>query len=436
MIRLNKISISNKRGYGVPKKITLLRTQAVQVKVDNDGDTEVHEYRTEHALDSITYRLEQSEKHGDAGLERDESGSTTLYTKYYTEDISDRLSFRESFRGQYLLPGVLWKADGETDAAETTTHLIYLPPEETLAQWAERIEPRITLMSRCFADGLPSQYARLSSLTQKIHSSGIGEEHRHGKRYDSAANVGQHAIGFLRWQFEKLRDGVTEDVFKTKEELEADLATLEGIIGNEEWVKDFYLKHNSARWSARSTRGIIHLPNSDFDFGEKIHDTFRPVNGDRSFTRSGPSEEVEEAARKSEAELATICEKFGDSLHSRNSELVTERTVAPEAIVQPTHNANLGSLVVAVDTGSLELIAPFNSGHPNGFAPDRTEYSALVPAGKTTVGIVASPEHSGATVTGTGDVAISGTTPIIKNIVVTSEDTYVTKTYEITLLPQ
>ena len=428
MRRISSISIRHRRYHALLKKVVLLDYQRLQVKVIADGTkTEVYEFDISHALDGIHYEFTNQEFFGQGLTPEGRIG----FRLNLSENSGQSLNFYRDVR-----PGVLWKADGETDADETTTHTFALPSEETTAEWVARIEPRITLMSRCFADGLPSQYARLSSLTQKIHSSGIGEEHRHGKRYDSAANVGQHAIGFLRWQFEKLRDGVTEDVFKTKEELEADLATLEGIIGNEEWVKDFYLKHNSARWSARSTRGIIHLPNSDFDFGEKIHDTFRPVNGDRSFTRSGPSQEVEEAARKSEAELATICEKFGDALHSRNSELVTRRDVASEVTMAPTHNANLGSLVVAVDTGSLELIAPFNSGDPNGFAPERTEYSVLVPAGKTTIGIVASAEHSGATVTGTGDVAISGTDPIIKNIVVTSEDTYVIKTYEITILPQ
>ena len=119
----------------------------------------------------------------------------------------------------------------------------------------------------------------------------------------------------------------TEDLFKTKSELEADLNTLESTIKDEAWVKDFYLKHNSTRWSSRSTRGIIHLPGEDFDFGTKIHDTFRPVGDDQSFTRNGPSEEVEEAARKSEAELSLIAEKFGDSLHSRRSELITSREV-------------------------------------------------------------------------------------------------------------
>ena len=215
------------------------------------------------------------------------------------------------------------------------THTIKIAQPETHAQWVARVEPRITVMSRCFADGLPSQYARLATLTQKIHSSGIGENHRHGDRYDSAANVGQHAIGFLRWQFEKIRDNNTEDLFKTKAELEADLTTLEDIVGDEAWVKDFYLKHNSTRWSARSTRGIIHLPNENFDFGEKIHDTFRPLGNDQSFTRSGPSEEVEEAARKSEAELATICEKFGDALHSQRSELVESRQVTLSKTANP-----------------------------------------------------------------------------------------------------
>ena len=103
-------------------------------------------------------------------------------------------------------PIYVYLAAGETGADDPITHTVIFPPEETTAQWAARIEPRITLLSRCFADGLPAQYARLATLTQKIHSSGIGETHRHGNRYDSAANVGQHAIGFLRWQFEKLRD--------------------------------------------------------------------------------------------------------------------------------------------------------------------------------------------------------------------------------------
>lgn len=427
MRRIQGISIGHIRHRDLLKKVILLDYQRFQVKVIADGNkTKVYEIDISYAIDDIEYGF-FSQVFGSNGL-----SATRISLNLNLGEIS---SIR--FSGRDLRPGVLWKADGETDDPETTTHKAYVPPEETDAEWAERIEARITLMSRCFADGLPAQYARLSTLTQKIHSSGIGEEHRHGKRYDSAANVGQHAIGFLRWQFEKIRDGDTEDLFKTKAELEADLDTLEDIIGNEEWVKDFYLKHNSARWSARSTRGIIHLPNADFDFGEKIHDTFRPVGNDRSFTRSGPSEEVEEAARKSEAELALICEKFGDSLHSRNSELVTWREFTLEPIMLPTHNADLASLVVSIDTGALELIAPFNSGDPNGFDPSRTTYSVLVPSDKNTVGIVASPEHPGATVTGTGDVTITDRTqPIIKNVVVTSEDTLVTKTYEITIIPQ
>ena len=52
-------------------------------------------------------------------------------------------------------------------------------------------------------------------------------------------------------------------------------------------------------------------------------------------------------------------------------------------------------------------MAPFNSGAPDGFDPDRTEYVVLVPVGKNAVGIVASAEHSGATVTGIGDVQIT-----------------------------
>ena len=92
-------------------------------------------------------------------------------------------------------------------------------------------------------------------------------------------------------------------------------------------------------------------------------------------------------------------------------------------------------MVVSIDTGALTLSAPFNSGDPDGFDPDRTAYNVLLPVGKDTVGIVGTAAHSGATVVGNGDVTITDRSVVTeKEVVVTSEDGLVTKTYTISIV--
>lgn len=304
--------------------------------------------------------------------------------------------------------------------------IIEVPPAETLAEWAARIEPRITNLARCYADGIPGQHARFDVLEDRV---------------SSADEVGQLNIGFIRWQFEKHANGETgEDngVYTTKEEVEDFLNQIENRFPDKDEVTKFYYRHPRTKWAAASTRGQIFIPNEDHDHGDKIHDTFNAHltgNPPRTTTRGKPTPEIQQATEKSERDIRAIKTSFTNAALSAQDELIIAREITTEAQVVPEYNADLASLVVSTDVGALTLQAPFNSGDPDGFAADRTAYSVLVPTGKNVIAVVATPEHPSATVVGTGDITITDRSVVTTHeVIVTSEDTRNTKTYTITII--
>ena len=191
----------------------------------------------------------------------------------------------------------LYRGPNETETDDPATHTVLFPPPETDAEWVARIEPRITNLSRCYADGIPGQHSRFDALEQRV---------------SSADEVGQLNIGFVRWQFEKHANGETgkdNGVYTTKAEVEGFIQQLEDRFPDKDEVTKFYYRHPRTKWAAASTRGQIFIPNEDHDHGDKIHDTFNAHltgNPPRTTTRGKPTPEIQQATEKSERDIRAI----------------------------------------------------------------------------------------------------------------------------------
>ena len=321
------------------KKIIIVSDRSIKFK---DTDNNVIEYNFEHVLPKVSHRGDRDDETLQfittswreqlvfaaeyitdstyRQVRKDILGMILPISSAYQRDNSVPISKIVNHLTTY--PVYWWVADGETETDEVATRTILFPPPETLSEWAERFEPRITFLARCWAEGIPMNFTLTASENEMID-----ETSTYGARYKSTKDAGKNAIGFIRWQFDKLVAGTTSDL--TRAELETNLELLEANATDLEWIKNFYVKHNHTRWSSLSKRGQIHIPTETFELGDVLHDTFAAQQTRRgeSTTTVRAKPEVEADMQAADAELLEIQNAYGTAVHSHATEMITHRTV-------------------------------------------------------------------------------------------------------------
>ena len=331
---------SNQRAPTI-KKIIFVDRQTFRVKTS----IEVVEYDISGVKDHIIYRSD-SISGGIFSIQIRPNERPLLDSIAFYGEPNISKTINKKIGGGYEIeyPYYVYVASDETETDEVATRFIYFPPPDTDEQWLEQVEPRITNLARCYVDGIPGQHSRIDGLDNRV---------------GTADEAGQLSIGYLRWQFEKHRDGITgtdNQVYTTKEELEDLIEKMEERFPSKDAVNKFYYRHPSQKWGSSSTRGQIYIAGDDHDFGEKIHDTFHAYvsSGIPRQTRNvGPTDEVRKAQENSDRDLAEIKQAFVRGTISDKDTIITKRTVEPQEYTPPERNSKLSDLRVVRQNGDL-----------------------------------------------------------------------------------
>ena len=244
--------------------------------------------------------------------------------EYMLEIITDPIT---------TFPHYVYLAEGETATDEPADRTIIFPPQETHAEWIERIAPRLLHLTRRVSV-LRHEEPHLSSRSRRVCLD-LDDRNEYVHRYDHSINLMRLPVGKLqldinaynqRWDAHEKKVAEAEAAgteppeftrLSDRDTIEALLEKLEERL-TEDMLLDHHETHNSNEWrNAHADRKVV-LCNADCSVGEVLLD----IN---SFHTDRHGNTNHQLAEQSFHDVAV--KHWNEAKRTRHREIVRERVV-------------------------------------------------------------------------------------------------------------
>ena len=302
---------------------------------------------------------------------------------------------------------------------------------ETLDEFKERNQPRITEIGYRLVHGLPHLLPHLVSKERSVCND-IGSD-AVTRQFDHAANSLRLFIGYIQ----RMMDTLTTLDRAVMADMEALVDELEDVTpDNQNDIIHLFTKQNFADWeTVSSERKVCAGMNADGTPGRLVYD----INAQHMEENPLTGGDINHHEAEDEFyELSVTC--YRSAIFTEQSELVTQRDLLLETYIPAEKEARLRDLVPRIPAGNLFTL-PTPIATPVSFDPEVLEYtidlSQFYLNTIRSIEIQAEAFAGMPVITGLGNLTDlytidDTTTELIAPIVVTSEDGTATRTYTLT----
>ena len=328
MARLIKYTL-----YTVDRKLWFVSENFFKIKYVIDGTTRIVGYDISGVARGVNYKARgsvsvnnifrglNSHIEGDSETIQLGSGiSTFIGLGHQIEQITRELPTSDTDYPFYFYVNT---DEGETETDEPATIFYQFPPPETMTQWRERVQPRVTQIANRLVLGLPHNLVHFGAKSEAICND-VDSRHHLIDRYDNAVNSTKPFIGYIQQMLDAATepDPVIEGLVEELEEATPDtideMPKLFRKQAFDEWSQTlYYFKVRAGMDLATGLpRRLV------YDIGAQEHNI---IPMDPPVEDSGEIDR-EKAGREFHV-LSADC--FNDAQLSEHDELVTERIVVP-----------------------------------------------------------------------------------------------------------
>ena len=253
-------------------------------------------------------------------------------------------------------------ADGETETDEVATEEMYylMFPFETLDQFKERVQPRITEIGYRLVHGLPHLLPHLVSKERSVCND-IGSD-AVTRQFDHAANSLRLFIGYIQ----RMMDTLTTLDRAVMADMEALVDELEDVTpDNQNDIIHLFTKQNFADWeTVSSERKVQAGMKIDGTPGRLVYD----INAQHMEENPLTGGDINHHEAEDEFyELSVTC--YRSAIFTEQSELVTQRDLLLETYIPAEKEARLRDLVPRIPAGNLFTL-PTPIATPTSFDPE------------------------------------------------------------------